>query len=90
MSNNGISSLHSQLVNLAKYNLWANKKLIGFLSKLEPVLLDKELISSFKTIRETLYHIWDAELIWFTRLNGSSLTGWPSETFKGSNDEAFK
>jgi len=89
MDNNEIASLRSQLVMLTKYNLWANTKVSEFLLKLDPALLDKELISSFKTIRATLYHIWDAELIWFTRLNGTSLAAWPSESFDGPNEEAF-
>jgi len=78
------------LLKYTKYNLWANTKLTGFLKNLEPSLLDKELISSFNTIRKTIYHIWDAELIWYNRLAGISFTGWPSESFNGSFDEFVK
>lgn len=90
MDNNKIASLRSQLVMLTKYNLWANTKISEFLLKLDPALLDKELISSFKTIRETLYHVWDSETIWFTRLNGTSFSSWPSENFTGGDDVAFR
>jgi uncharacterized damage-inducible protein DinB len=78
------------LENYTKYNLWANTKLTGFLQKLDPPLLDKELISSFKTIRQTAYHIWDAELIWYSRLKGESFTSWPSGSFTGSDNDFFK
>lgn len=78
------------LLNYTKYNLWANTKVTGFLKKLTPELWNKELKSSFPTIRETLYHIWDAELIWYDRLKGISLSEWPSAGFKGSNDEFIK
>jgi len=78
------------LLKYTKYNLWANERITDVLKKLEPSLLDKELISSFKTIRETVYHIWDAEMIWYNRLAGISFTAWPSESFKGTNEEFFK
>jgi uncharacterized damage-inducible protein DinB len=78
------------LENYTKYNLWANTKLIGFIKKIDPSLLDKELVSSFKTIRETIFHIWDAEQIWYNRLAGVSFTSWPSESFKGTDNEFMK
>jgi uncharacterized damage-inducible protein DinB len=80
---------HTHLQRITSYNLWANRKIVGFLSDLSPALLDKELISSFKSIRATVYHIWDAENIWLSRLNGTSFTSWPSKDFKGSDKEAF-
>ncbi len=76
--------------SLVKYNQWANTELIGFLRKLNPALLDKELVSSFNTIRKTLYHVWDAETIWYNRINGTSFTDWPSKSFNGTDNEAFK
>jgi uncharacterized damage-inducible protein DinB len=78
------------LLSYTKYNHWANSKFTGFMRKLEPSLLDKEITSSFNSIRKTIYHIWDAELIWYNRLTGNSITEWPSESFKGSNEEFFK
>jgi len=75
--------------NLAQYNLWANTKLVGFLKKLDPSLLDKEITSSFNTIRKTLYHVWDTQVIWYNRLKGISFSDWPSKHFKGSDEEAF-
>ena len=71
------------LRNYTKYNIWANERICEVLGKLDPALLDKELTSSLKTLRKTIYHIWDAETIWHKRLNGKSLSGWPSESFKG-------
>lgn len=71
------------LADYARYNLWANTKITGFLQKLPPPLLDKKLISSFNTIRKTIYHMWDAEAIWYNRLNGTSFNEWPSEKYPG-------
>jgi uncharacterized damage-inducible protein DinB len=76
--------------NLVQYNRWANTKLAGFLKKLDPPLLDKEIVSSFNTIRKTLYHVWDAEAIWFNRLKGTSLNDWPSKSFNGNDSDALK
>lgn len=84
------SMLHHHLVQLVHYNLWANTKIVGFLQKLEPSLLDKEITSSFNTIRKTIYHIWDAEQLWYKRLRGISLKEWPSKSYRGSSQEAFK
>lgn len=83
------SMLRNQLIQLVHYNQWANTKLVGFLQKLEPALLDKEIPSSFNTIRKTVYHIWDAEYLWYKRLKGISLRDWPSKNFQGSDAEVF-
>jgi uncharacterized damage-inducible protein DinB len=68
-----------------QFNAWANGKIVEILKNLDESLLDKELKSSFPTIRKTLYHIWDAELIWFKRVKGEQATSWPSEDI----DETF-
>jgi uncharacterized damage-inducible protein DinB len=82
--------LKELLLNYVTYNLWANKRLCGVIKELTPELWNKELKSSFKTIKLTLLHIWDAQLIWHLRLEGNSLTTWPSETFRGTNEELIE
>lgn len=49
----------------ADYNAWANKKLIAFLQTKPTALLDKEVPSSFPTIRLTLQHILEVQNFWF-------------------------
>jgi uncharacterized damage-inducible protein DinB len=64
------------LTQYTNYNLWANEKLLGFIESAianDPSILDKELTSSFSTIRKTVYHIYYAELVWYKRLRGESL-----------------
>ncbi len=77
-----------------QFNAWANGKIVEILKNLDESLLDKELKSSFPTIRKTLYHIWDAELIWFKRIKGEQATTWPSEdldeTFAGALNSFLK
>ncbi len=54
---------------LAKYNLWANSRMIEVIAKLPVEKLDTELVSSFPTIHKTVWHCVRAENIWLQRLN---------------------
>jgi uncharacterized damage-inducible protein DinB len=68
-----MESVKELLLTYAKYNLWANQALLGAINKLDA---EKHLVpvkSSFKTIRETAFHIWDAEYVWLNRFKGNSL-----------------
>lgn len=76
------------LSDYVKYNYWANKKLCDLLITLDDSILEKEIPSSFNTIKATLFHFWDAQVIWMERINGNSVKGWPSKDFKGSFSEA--
>ena len=67
-----------QLTKYANYNLWANTKVCNeFLSKLDETKLQQEIPSSFSSLRKTVYHIWDAEVIWLHRLTGGTQTALP-------------
>ncbi len=69
-----------QIIGLqAAYNVWANKRIAEILKGIDSKLLDKEVTSSFPSLRKTVYHIWDAEYIWLRRLQGESISYWPSE-----------
>ena len=65
------------------YTVWATTKLSQILENVDESLLKKETPSSFNTIEKTILHIWDAEIAWFKRLHGISITEWPSKDFKG-------
>ena len=71
------------------YSAWANETLVEKLKTLDESLLYKEVNSSFPSIAKTLLHMWDAEVVWFKRFNGISLTDWPSKDFKGSTADLF-
>lgn len=77
------------LLNYVKYNFWANTRLTDKLKSISPEAWDKEQKSSFKTIRLTLLHIYDAETIWYERLNGTSLSKMPSDGFTDTNETAI-
>ncbi|MBS1584088.1 MAG: DinB family protein [Bacteroidetes bacterium] len=76
------------LLQMARYNLWANKRLIDVMLKLDEEELDKEIVSSFSSIRSTVYHTWGAEFIWLQRLELTEQPVWIAKTFKGTFDEA--
>ena len=72
-----------------QYNYWANELLLSVIEKeMNDEMLNKEIISSFPSLRKTVYHIWDAEFIWLKRLKGESLDDWPSKFFGGTFSEA--
>lgn len=73
----------------AFYNIWANVRIINILKTLPEDMLNKVLKSSFRSIKLTVLHIYDAETIWLKRLEGQSLNNWPSENFNGTSYEAF-
>ncbi len=77
------------LLIYTQYNYWANELLLSVIEKeMTDKMLDKEIISSFPSLRKTVYHLWDAEFIWLKRLTGESLNNWPSKNFNGTFFEA--
>lgn len=69
------------------YNVWANAQLLEFLSQHDRNILDRETPSSFPAIRKTLFHIADAQHIWYERMIGNSPSDWPSKSMQP--DEVF-
>jgi uncharacterized damage-inducible protein DinB len=78
------------LSKYCRYNLWANKKVCEFLLTLTDEQLNREVLSSFPSLQKTVLHSWDAQFIWIERLNGRSLTGFPSKSFSGTFEDATK
>jgi uncharacterized damage-inducible protein DinB len=74
--------MHTLLTQYSAYNLWANELIAGLLNKLDLKLLDAEVKSSFPSLRKTVMHIWDAELIWLSRLEGRKISWPPTAQFK--------
>jgi len=81
--------MKSQLVKYTEYNIWANRNHTDIISSLTEEQIDKVQVSSFPSIRKTLYHTWDAQGIWTKRLTGGTVTDWPSKNFKGTTQDAI-
>ncbi len=81
------ASIVSLMKNYANYNLWANITLVDWLRTKEPSLLEKEVISSFPSLRLTLIHIWQTEAYWLSILKR---TGPETYTeFTGTTEEVL-
>ncbi len=83
-------SMKSHLLTYVRYNLWANECLIAYLRTLPDTQLNQEIVSSFPSIRKTMLHNWDAEVLWQFRLQGISLPTFPSANFHGDTAELFQ
>lgn len=75
------------LSTLLDYSAWANTRLSESLAPLPDELLTQEVPSSFSSVAKTLRHMWDAEVIWYRRMEGESLSDWPSKNFQGTQQE---
>lgn len=78
------------LQQMARYNIWANKQFIDILLKTDDKILDKEITSSFPSIRTTVYHMWSAEDIWQQRLLLVEQPVWAQSVFEGSFGDAVE
>lgn len=76
------------LLSYAAYNLWANNRIAEVLKKLPDTQLDQETGSSFGSLRKTVYHMWDAESIWYQRLQLVEQAIKPSPGYDGTFTEA--
>ncbi len=74
-----MQSAKDLLLTYVCYNHWANDALAEVLKTIDPSWLDREIKSSFPSIRKTAFHIWDAEYIWLSRFKGVSPSVFPSK-----------
>ena len=75
------------LLRCAMHNMWANQRLLAVLNGLTAEQLDKDLGSSFPSLRATAYHMWNSEGIWLQRLQLASPVLPPAKGFEGSWQE---
>jgi len=73
-------------LDLAKYNQWANEKFIHWAKPINAAQWDKELVSSFPSIAQTVIHIIGAEMIWHDRLLNIPNPVWLPLNFKGDKN----
>ena len=81
--------MKAQILKYLAYNVWANQVLIDYLSTKPEQQLEQEIISSFPSIRKTMLHIWDAEVMWQMRLAGTPVAEFPSKSFVGNMSAVF-
>ncbi|HWY37903.1 MAG TPA: DinB family protein [Bacteroidia bacterium] len=66
-----LAVMKQSLLKYARYNQWANQKLVTLVSTQTPELLEKEIASSFNSIKKTILHMADAGYIWHCRVTGA-------------------
>jgi uncharacterized damage-inducible protein DinB len=62
---------------LLDYHYWARDRMLAAVDPLTPDQLNRDLGSSFKSVRETIVHIYAAEWAWCSRWNGQTPTAFP-------------
>jgi len=62
------------VVLLVDYNYWGRDRILDAVSPLSADQYTRDLGNSFKSIRDTLTHMYSAEWVWYTRWNGESPT----------------
>jgi uncharacterized damage-inducible protein DinB len=58
------------LLTLLDYHYWARDRMLDALEPLTPDQFNQDLGSSFKSIRETVAHLYSAEWAWYERWRG--------------------
>lgn len=64
-------------MNLVDYHYWARDRMLEALEVLTLEQYTKALASSFTSVRDTVVHIYGAEVNWYLRWVGTSPTGFP-------------
>jgi len=72
------------LSQLAAYNIWANHKLLEIILALPEEKQKQEVPSSFRSLYTTVFHMWDAESIWWQRMKLHERITRPSDNFNSS------
>ena len=69
----------SEINELFEYNRWANQRMLNAVATLSEEQLNRDLKSSFPSVRETLVHMLGADWIWLSRWQGTSPSAAPAE-----------
>ena len=64
----------ADLQTLLDYHYWARDRVLDAAATLTPEQFTRDLGSSFKSVRDTLAHLYSAEWAWYQRWHGTSPT----------------
>lgn len=73
------------ICDYVSFNAWATNIICNVVETLSDEQFNREVKSSFPSIRETLLHVRDSQDIWLKRFDGISPKEWPS--FNGTREE---
>jgi uncharacterized damage-inducible protein DinB len=63
-----------ELTLLLDYHYWTRDRVLAAVARLTPEQYTRELVSSFRSVRDTLVHTYSADWIWYQRWHGQSPT----------------
>jgi uncharacterized damage-inducible protein DinB len=66
------------LQTMIDYHYWARDRVLEAVESLTPELYARDMGNSFKSIRDTLGHIYAAEWAWYERWHGRSVSALPN------------
>lgn len=84
-----MSTIKQLLQQYAAYNRWAHQKLFDVILALSAEKFTEEVPSSFSSLYQTCFHIWDAESIWWQRLKLQENISMPSKTMECTMQEVM-
>jgi uncharacterized damage-inducible protein DinB len=79
-------NLTTMIQRYAAYNHWANQQFADWLGSASEEDMNREIESSFSSLRETVIHIWNAEYLWLQTVKNESADNSPARNFNGSKD----
>jgi len=63
-----------ELTLLLDYHYWTRDRVLAAVARLTTEQYTRELVSSFRSVRDTLVHTYSADWIWYQRWHGQSPT----------------
>lgn len=78
------------LTSFTQYEHWANERLLPVVLALDEAAQQQVIVSSFPSIYKTFLHIWDANTIWWQRLQRVEEVVVPSLSFHPTMAEIEK
>lgn len=78
------------LISYTQYEYWANEKLLSVVRDLTEEQQKRSITSSFPSLFKTFLHMWDANTIWWQRLQKAGEIMVPSLTFHPTMAEVEK
>lgn len=82
--------MKEQLLDYARFNLWANSRMVELFQQQPDEVLHQNIVSSFSSIRDTFLHLWSVEIVWMDRLNGVAPARFMAKTFQGTDAELLE
>jgi uncharacterized damage-inducible protein DinB len=80
--------MHQLLKQYAAYNVWANHRLVYHILQMPDDTWMQQVPSSFDSLLKTIFHMWDAESIWWQRMRNHEKLVIPSQAFDSGMKDA--